>query len=146
RLGSLGSLEGRAAYREELKAYLREHQGELSGDVKERIEENPLRAFDSKDEATRAVMAGAPTMLDSLDGEDAEHFGEVKRLLDRAGSRYELDGSLVRGLDYYTRTVFSFDCERLGAQSEVAGGGRYDGLVELLGGKPTPAVGWACGI
>jgi len=85
-------------------------------------------------------------MLDRLSGEDAEHFAEVRSLLDRAGVHYQLDGTLVRGLDYYTRTVFSFECEDLGAQSEVAGGGRYDGLVELLGGPPTPAVGWACGI
>ena len=146
RVGSLGSLEGRAAYREELKAYLREREDQLAKDVRERIDENPLRAFDAKDEGTRAAMADAPTMLDRLDGEDAEHFAEVRSLLDRAGVHYELDGALVRGLDYYTRTVFSFECENLGAQSEVAGGGRYDGLIELLGGPATPAVGWACGI
>jgi histidyl-tRNA synthetase len=146
RIGSLGSLEARAAYREELQAYLREREGELATDVRERINENPLRAFDAKDEGTRAAMAGAPTMLERLSGEDAEHFAEVRSLLDRAGVHYELDGTLVRGLDYYTRTVFSFECEDLGAQSEIAGGGRYDGLMELLGGPPTPAVGWACGV
>jgi histidyl-tRNA synthetase len=146
RLGSLGSLEARAAYREELKGYLREREGELAKDVRERIDENPLRAFDAKDEGTRAAMAAAPTMLDRLSGEDAEHFAEVRSLLDRAGVHYELDATLVRGLDYYTRTVFSFECEDLGAQSEVAGGGRFDGLVELLGGPSTAAVGWACGI
>jgi histidyl-tRNA synthetase len=146
RIGSLGSLEGRAAYRAELQDYLRAHEDELSGDVRERIDENPLRAFDAKDDGTRAVMARAPTMLDNLAGEDAEHFAELRALLDHAGVHYELDGSLVRGLDYYTRTVFSFECDQLGAQSEVAGGGRYDGLVELLGGPATPAVGWACGI
>ena len=146
RIGSLGSLDGRADYREALRAYLRKHEGDLSADVRERIDENPLRAFDAKDEGTRAVMAGAPRMLDQLAGEDAEHFAEVRTLLDRAGVHYELDGSLVRGLDYYTRTVFAFDCEQLGAQSEIAGGGRYDGLVELMGGPATPAVGWACGI
>jgi histidyl-tRNA synthetase len=91
-------------------------------------------------------MAKAPTMLDRLDGEDAKHFAEVRRLLDQAGISYELDGTLVRGLDYYTRTVFEFHCGRLGAQSQVAGGGRYDGLIELLGGPPTPANGWAAGI
>jgi histidyl-tRNA synthetase len=85
-------------------------------------------------------------MLDHLEPDDAEHFEEVKRLLKRAGVHFELDPSLVRGLDYYTRTVFSFECDRLGAQSEIAGGGRYDGLIELLGGPPTPAIGWACGI
>ena len=98
-------------------AYLREHEAELAEDVRERIDENPLRAFDSKDEGTRAVMAEAPTMLDRLDGDDAEHFAAVRRLLDQAGVAYELDGTLVRGLDYYTRTVFEFECERLGAQS-----------------------------
>ena len=146
RIGSLGSREARTAYRTELQAYLREHEDELANDVRERIDENPLRAFDAKDDGTRAAMANAPMMLDRLSGEDAEHFAEVRSLLDRAGVHYQLDGTLVRGLDYYTRTVFSFECEDLGAQSEVAGGGRYDGLVELLGGPPTPAVGWACGI
>jgi histidyl-tRNA synthetase len=146
RIGSLGSPQARAAYREELQAYLREREGELAKEVRERIDENPLRAFDAKDEGTRAAMAEAPTMLDRLSGDDAEHFEEVRSLLDRAGVHHELDGTLVRGLDYYTRTVFSFECEDLGAQSEVAGGGRYDGLIELLGGPPTPGVGWACGI
>jgi histidyl-tRNA synthetase len=91
-------------------------------------------------------MAEAPTMLDRLEGEDAEHFAAVTLLLDRAGLEYELDGRLVRGLDYYTRTVFEFHSARLGAQSQVAGGGRYDRLIELLGGPPTPANGWAAGI
>src|SRR5215211_757910 len=146
RIGSLGSLQSRADYRMELQAYLREHEGDLAKDVRERIDENPLRAFDAKDEGTRGVMADAPTMLDRLDGDDADHFAEVRALLDRAGVHHELDGTLVRGLDYYTRTVFSFESDRLGAQSELAGGGRYDGLVELLGGPATPAAGWALGI
>src|SRR5206468_9656919 len=146
RLGSLGSPESRATYREDLIAYLHVHEDELAKEVRERIEENPLRAFDSKDESTRAVMAEAPTMLERLDADDAEHFATVRRLLDQAGIAYELDGSLVRGLDYYTRTVFSFDCERLGAQSEVGGGGRYDRLAEELGGPPVPAAGWAAGV
>ena len=85
-------------------------------------------------------------MLDRLDAEDAEHFAQVRALLDRAGVAYELDATLVRGLDYYTRTVFEFECDRLGAQSAVGGGGRYDGLIEQLGGPPTPASGWALGI
>jgi histidyl-tRNA synthetase len=85
-------------------------------------------------------------MLEQLDAEDSEHFAAVRRLLEQAGIAYELDGTLARGLDYYTRTVFEFHCEQLGAQSQVAGGGRYDGLVELLGGPPTPACGWAAGI
>jgi histidyl-tRNA synthetase len=146
RMGSLGSPEARAAYREELIAFLREHESDLDHDMRDRIDENPLRAFDSKDESTQAVMAGAPTMLDRLEGEDAEHFAAVRRLLDQAGVEYEVDGALVRGLDYYTRTVFEFHSARLGAQSQVAGGGRYDRLIELLGGPPTPANGWAAGI
>jgi histidyl-tRNA synthetase len=146
RLGSLGSPQARATYRRELIAYLRDHEPELAEDVRERIDENPLRAFDSKHEGTRAVMAEAPTMLDRLDALDSEHFATVRRLLEQAGIEYRLDGTLVRGLDYYTRTVFEFHCGGLGAQSQVAGGGRYDGLVELLGGPATPGCGWAAGI
>jgi histidyl-tRNA synthetase len=146
RLGSLGSPEARAEYREELVAYLRERESELPKDLRDRIDQNPLRAFDSKDERARAVMAEAPTMLNRLDAADAEHFAAVRRMLDQAGIGYELDGTLVRGLDYYTRTVFAFECERLGAQSEIGGGGRYDRLMEELGGPPTPAAGWAAGI
>jgi histidyl-tRNA synthetase len=146
RLGSLGSVEARAAYRDELRAYLRAHESELSKEVRERIDENPLRAFDAKDPGTRAVMANAPTMLERLEGEDAEQFAAVRELLDQAGVEYTVDATMARGLDYYTRTVFEFHCERLGAQSQVAGGGRYDGLIELLGGPPTPATGWAAGV
>ena len=91
-------------------------------------------------------MAGAPRLLDRLDADDAEHFAAVRELLDRAGVAYEIDPTLVRGLDYYTRTLFEFTSDALGAQSGVAGGGRYDGLVELLGGPPTPGIGWAAGI
>lgn len=146
RIGSLGSPEARAAYRDELRAYLREHESDLSGEVRERIDENPLRAFDAKDDRTQAVMREAPTMLERLSGDDAGHFGEVRQALDQAGITYELDATLVRGLDYYTRTVFEVHCDRLGAQSQVAGGGRYDGLIEMLDGRPTPACGWAVGI
>jgi histidyl-tRNA synthetase len=146
RLGSLGSPAARAEYLEELKAHLRAHEGELSKDVRERIELNPLRAFDADDEGTRGVMASAPTIVERLEGEDADHFAEVRALLDAAGIAYEIDATLVRGLDYYTRTIFSFVCDRLGAQSEVGGGGRYDGLIEQLGGPATPAIGWAAGI
>jgi histidyl-tRNA synthetase len=146
RLGSLGSFEARRAYLEDLKAHLHAHEGELSKDVRERIDINPLRAFDSDDEGTRGVMARAPTIVDQLEGEDAEHFAEVRALLDATGVGYTIDPTLVRGLDYYTRTIFSFVCDRLGAQSEIGGGGRYDGLIEQLGGQPTPAVGFAAGI
>jgi histidyl-tRNA synthetase len=146
RLGSLGSAESRVLYRDELRAHLRAHEGELAPEVRERIDDNPLRAFDSDDDATRAVMATAPTMLDRLDDADAEHFAEVRRLLDHTGVAYELDGTLVRGLDYYTRTVFEFESGRLGAQSALGGGGRYDGLVEQIGGRATPGCGWAAGI
>jgi len=146
RLGSLGSLQARRNYLEELKAHLHAHEGDLSEDVRERIDINPLRAFDSDDEGTRGVMASAPTIVGSLEGEDAEHFAEVRALLDAAGIAYAVDPTLVRGLDYYTRTIFSFVCDGLGAQSEIGGGGRYDGLIEQLGGPATPAVGWAAGI
>ncbi len=146
RLSSLGSSDSRAAYRDELREYLRDHEADLCGDVRGRIDSNPMRAFDSDDAGTQSVMAGAPRMLDRLEGGDAEHFAELRELLDTAGVGYTLDGSLVRGLDYYNRTVFEFASDRLGAQSGVGGGGRYDGLVELLGGPSTPAVGWAAGI
>jgi histidyl-tRNA synthetase len=146
RLGSLGSPSARLEYLEELKSHLRAHEAELSKDVRERIELNPLRAFDSSDEGTRGVMESAPTIVGQLDGEDAAHFAEVRSLLDASGIDYEIDPTLVRGLDYYTRTIFSFVCSELGAQSEIGGGGRYDGLIEQLGGPPTPAIGWAAGI
>ncbi len=146
RLGSLGSLDTRSAYLEELKAHLRANEGELSKDVRERIEINPLRAFDADDEGTQGVMASAPTIVERLEGEDADHFSEVRALLEAAGIAFAIDPTLVRGLDYYSRTIFSFVCDQLGAQSEVGGGGRYDGLIEQLGGPPTPAVGWAVGV
>ena len=145
-LASLGSFESRQEYLEELKAYLRANEADLSKEVRERIDLNPLRAFDADDEGTQGVMAGAPTIVERLDGEDAAHFAEVRAHLEAAGTPYEIDPTLVRGLDYYTRTIFSFVCPSLGAQSEVGGGGRYDGLIEQLGGPPTPAVGWAAGI
>ena len=146
RLGSLGSFESRRTYLEDLKVHLHAHEGELSEDVRERIDLNPLRAFDSDHEGTRAVMASAPTIVGQLAGEDAEHFAEVRALLDASGVAYVVDPTLVRGLDYYSRTIFSFVCDALGAQSEIGGGGRYDGLVEQLGGPATPAVGFAAGI
>jgi histidyl-tRNA synthetase len=146
RLGSLGSLDARAEYRERLATYLRANADRLSAEVRERIDLNPLRAFDAKDPATQAVMRDAPLLMDSLSAEDREHFDEVCARLRVAGIDWELDGTLVRGIDYYTRTIFEFTSDALGAQSGVAGGGRYDGLVELLGGPPTPGMGWAAGL
>jgi histidyl-tRNA synthetase len=145
-LTSLGTAETRSEYREDLKAYLYEREDELSDEVRARIDLNPLRAFDASDAGTQAVVADAPKLLDRLDAEDAEHFWCVRELLDEAGVRYEVDPTLVRGLDYYTRTLFEFSSEALGAQSGVAGGGRYDRLIEQLDGPPTPAVGWAAGV
>jgi histidyl-tRNA synthetase len=146
RLSSLGTPQTRAAYRERLQAHLRAHADELSDDVRSRIDLNPLRAFDSEHPGTRRVTATAPRLLDELTGDDAEHFAAVRALLDAADVPYEIDPTLVRGLDYYTRTVFEVTSDALGAQSGVGGGGRYDGLVEQLGGPPTPGVGWAAGI
>jgi histidyl-tRNA synthetase len=146
RLSSLGTAETRREYAEELKGFLRSRADELAPEVQARIDANPLRAFDSADAGTQGVMRDAPTLLGRLGPEDAEHFEEVKGLLDRAGVAYEVDATLVRGLDYYTRTVFEFTSDALGAQSGVGGGGRYDGLVEQLGGPPTPGIGWAAGV
>ncbi len=146
RLSSLGSAESRLRYRERLQQHLRANEESISDEVRDRIELNPLRAFDSTHGGTIAVMERAPRLLDELDADDAEHFAAVCELLDRAGLRYELDPTLVRGLDYYTRTVFEFTSDALGAQSGVGGGGRYDGLVAALGGPPTPGMGWAAGI
>jgi len=146
RLSSLGSPETRQQYRERLTAYLREHESRLSSEVRDRIGLNPLRAFDATDPGTREVMAAAPRLLDALEADDAEHFAAVRELLDASDVRYEIDPTLVRGLDYYTRTVFEFTSDALGAQSGVGGGGRYDRLIEQLGGQPTPASGWAAGV
>jgi histidyl-tRNA synthetase len=146
RISSLGSPATRAAYSEDLGTYLRANAQRIAPAVRERIDHNPLRAFDSDDPGTCEVMAGAPRLLDRLERDDAEHFAAVRELLARAGVAHEIDPTLVRGLDYYTRTLFEFTSDALGAQSGVAGGGRYDGLVEELGGPPTPGIGWAAGI
>jgi len=146
RIASLGQPETRANYRRELTAHLRSNEHRLSPDVRARLDINPMRAFDATDSSTREVMREAPKLLDRLAPEDAEHFSAVRELLDGAGLRYELDPTLVRGLDYYTRTLFEFSSEALGAQSGVGGGGRYDRLVEQLGGQRTPGCGWAAGV
>ena len=146
RLSSLGSAVSRGEYRERLQAHLRAHEESLSHEVRSRIDLNPLRAFDSDHEGTRRAMQSAPRLLEHLSEGDAEHFAQVRELLDLANISYEVDSTLVRGLDYYTRTVFEYTSDALGAQSGVGGGGRYDGLVESLGGPPTPGIGWAAGI
>jgi histidyl-tRNA synthetase len=146
RLSSLGTLAAREQYRADLQDYLRAHEAELSDEVRSRIDLNPLRAFDADHPGTRRVMEGAPLLLDRLDADDAAHFAAVRELLDGAGVPYEVDPTLVRGLDYYTRTVFEMTSDALGAQSGVGGGGRYDGLMEIVGGAPTPGMGWAAGI
>ncbi|MGI8715490.1 MAG: histidine--tRNA ligase [Solirubrobacteraceae bacterium] len=146
RLSSLGTPDTRAEYRAELAAYLHAHEDALSPEVVARIDLNPMRAFDAGDRTTQETMRGAPTLLQRLAPDDAAHFGAVRDLLDDAGLRYELDPTLVRGLDYYARTVFEFTADALGAQSGVGGGGRYDGLMDLLGGPSTPASGWAAGV
>ncbi|HEY1456977.1 MAG TPA: histidine--tRNA ligase [Solirubrobacteraceae bacterium] len=146
RLSSLGGPEARLQYRGALQDYLHANEEHLAEEVRQRIELNPLRAFDSEHEGTRRVMGGAPRLLDHLGQDDAEHFACVRELLDEAGIAYEVDPTLVRGLDYYTRTVFEFTSGALGAQSAVGGGGRYDGLVSQLGGPATAGMGWAAGV
>ena len=146
RLASLGQPAGRVEYREQLQAYLLAHEDQLSQEVRDRIDLNPLRAFDADHPGTRAVMANAPVLLDFLDADDAAHFAEVRAMLDAVDLAYAIDPTLVRGLDYYTRTLFEVTSDALGAQSAVGGGGRYDGLVEQLGGPATPGMGWAAGI
>ncbi|MDU9409501.1 histidine--tRNA ligase [Pseudomonas sp. zfem001] len=145
-LNSLGSSEARAAYRDALVAYLQERFDQLDEDSQRRMTTNPLRILDSKNEATQAVLVGAPTLGDYLDEESRLHFEGVKARLDAAGIRYQINHKLVRGLDYYNRTVFEWVTDKLGAQGTVCAGGRYDGLVSMLGGKATPGVGFAMGV
>ena len=145
-LNSLGSPEDRARYRDALVAYLREHETRLDEDSRRRLSTNPLRILDSKDEGTREVLRQAPR-LDQYLGDDARrHFEALCALLDAAGVNWTFNAGLVRGLDYYGKTVFEWVTDDLGAQGTVCAGGRYDGLVEQLGGKPTPAVGFAMGL
>ncbi len=145
-LNSLGDPEDRARYRDALVAYLRSVEDKLDADSRERLVRNPLRVLDSKDEATRDALKSAPSILEFLGTEAAAHFDEVKALLDAVGVRTRVVPALVRGLDYYSRTTFEIQSEKLGAQSTVCGGGRYDGLVAELGGPSVPAVGWALGL
>ncbi|MRJ44793.1 histidine--tRNA ligase [Idiomarina loihiensis] len=145
-LNSLGSNEARANYRDALKAYLSDYESELDDDSKRRLESNPLRILDSKDEKTQKILEGAPSLSEYWDAESKEHFEQLTARLEAAGISYTLNERLVRGLDYYNRTVFEWVTTALGAQGTVCAGGRYDGLVEQLGGKATPAVGFAMGM
>ncbi len=148
-INSIGTPESRSAYLTELASYFRPHRNKLSEDDKRRLQKNPLRLLDSKDPATVELLAGAPQILDWLDEESKQHFMKVLEYLDEVEVPYQLNPHLVRGLDYYTRTVFEIweagdEGER--AQNALGGGGRYDGLVELIGGRPTPACGFAIGM
>ncbi len=145
-INSLGSQAERAAYREELVAYLQARAAELDEATLERLQRNPLRVLDSKDPQVRAVLEGAPVMADFLGSESAGHFEGVLGLLDRLGVRYHRNHLLVRGLDYYSHTVFEWITDDLGAQGTVCAGGRYDDLVAIQGGKPTPGIGFAMGL
>ena len=145
-LNSVGCPRCRPKYREALKAYFREHLGELCRDCNDRFGRSPLRILDCKIDADKPFMAGAPKITDCLCDECKDHFERVKKLLTEAGIDFVLDPRLVRGLDYYTKTAFEIKYLPLGAQSAVAGGGRYDGLIEEMGGKRTPAVGFATGL
>ncbi|WP_333606412.1 histidine--tRNA ligase [Arsukibacterium sp.] len=145
-LNSLGSNQARAEYREALVAYLEQHLELLDEDSRRRLYTNPLRVLDSKNPALAEVLAKAPQLSAYLDEESAEHFAQLQRRLSAAGIEFEINPRLVRGLDYYNKTVFEWVTTELGAQGTVCAGGRYDGLVEQLGGKPTPAVGFALGL
>lgn len=145
-LNSIGSLEARANYRSALIEFLEQHIEVLDEDCKRRMHTNPLRVLDSKNPEVQAILGDAPRLADYLDEESKQHFAGLCELLDAAGIEYTVNQRLVRGLDYYNRTVFEWITESLGSQGTVCGGGRYDGLVEQLGGKPTPAVGFAMGL
>ncbi|WP_110690657.1 histidine--tRNA ligase [Salinicola endophyticus] len=145
-LNSLGSPEARVRYREALVAYFEAHREVLDEDSRRRLTSNPLRILDSKNPDMAEMLAGAPQLFDHLDDESREHFEQLKATLDDAGIGYRLNPRLVRGLDYYSRTVFEWTTTALGSQGTVCGGGRYDGLVEQLGGKAVPAVGFAIGL
>ncbi len=144
RISSMGDPDGRGAYRERLMAYLTAHEDALRASLREH--ENPLRLFDMKDDAVQAVMADAPRLVDNLTDDAREHHTRVLDGLRLLGIPFEEDSTLVRGLDYYTRTVFEFTCDRLGAQSGIGGGGRYDGLVASLGGPEVAGVGFGTGV
>ncbi len=145
-INSLGSSEARVAYRERLVEYFEGHRDALDADSLRRLETNPLRILDSKNPAMAEVIAGAPLLIEHLDDASAAHFDALRAGLDAVGIEYTVNPRLVRGLDYYSRTVFEWVTDALGAQGAVCSGGRYDGLFEHLGGKPVPAIGWAIGV
>ena len=145
-LNSLGNSESRAAFRDALVEYLSARKDQLDEDSQRRLDKNPLRILDSKNAQTQELLAGAPCLLDFLDEESKTHFEQLRAFLDAAGVAYEVNPRLVRGLDYYGKTVFEWVTDSLGAQGTVCAGGRYDGLVEQMGGKPTPAVGFGLGV
>ncbi len=145
-LNSLGSSDDRLRYRSDLVAWLEAHRDDLDPDSQQRITTNPLRVLDSKNPQTQSLLAGAPTLADALSGESRERFLQVRQGLEALAIPFRLNPRLVRGLDYYGHTAFEITSSQLGAQATVCGGGRYDGLVEQLGGPPTPAVGWALGM
>ncbi|GAA5315443.1 MAG: histidine--tRNA ligase [Candidatus Pelagadaptatus aseana] len=145
-LNSLGTADARARYKEALVSYLSERKEQLDEDSQRRLDSNPLRILDSKNQDTQALLNDAPALHDFLDDDSREHFDKLKALLDSAGIQYEINPRLVRGLDYYGKTVFEWVTDKLGAQGTVCAGGRYDGLVEQLGGRATPAVGFAMGV
>lgn len=145
-LNSIGSLDARANYRDALVAFLEQHKDKLDEDCKRRMYSNPMRVLDSKNQDIQALLNDAPALFDYLDAESREHFEGLCKLLDNAGIQYRVNQRLVRGLDYYNRTVFEWVTTALGSQGTVCAGGRYDGLVEQLGGRATPAVGFAMGM
>ena len=145
-LNSLGTADSRQAYRSLLVEYFGDHRGALDEDSLRRLGQNPLRILDSKHPEMQALIAAAPSITDHLDAESATHFAQLQAALEAAGVPYRVNPRLVRGLDYYSRTVFEWLTDRLGAQAAVCSGGRYDGLVEQLGGRATPAIGWALGM
>ena len=145
-LNTLGSSEARAAYRTDLVTFLEANMDALDADSQRRVTTNPLRVLDSKEASTQALLDDAPDFYAYLDDESRLHFERLRQLLDAAGVAYVINPRLVRGLDYYCKTVFEWVTDKLGSQGTVCGGGRYDGMIEQLGGKPTPAVGWAMGV
>lgn len=145
-LNTLGDHESRTDYRAHLVAYFNRYRADLSADSRDRLDRNPLRILDSKDRGDREIVAGAPGFADYLNPKSADFFAAVRAGLDDLGIAYSLTPTLVRGLDYYCHTAFEFTTTALGAQGTVMAGGRYDGLMEIMGGPPTPGVGWAAGI